>query len=193
MGIISASPLHSLSHGICANETSCAHRLMHAFLTGGHLLQYHIKTKSKVHPVCKVKINLVDAYVCSGYFAALSLPRGQFDPSAPPVPRRYQDGLETDDGEDDTMFMIWYRKQAPSAVGVEPTQGEESLAGFSQAVPPLSAKRHVAIFRARSKLERDAWCWALSCEIERLVRGQKERERKMRERGRLVGIKKGSR
>lgn len=34
----------------------------------------------------------------------------------------------------------------------------------------LKTKHRVLVLKARSKLERDAWCWALNTEIERLSR-----------------------
>lgn len=38
----------------------------------------------------------------------------------------------------------------------------------------LKAKRRVLVLKARSKLERDGWCWALNTEIERLSRSTRE-------------------
>jgi Pleckstrin homology domain len=38
------------------------------------------------------------------------------------------------------------------------------------AAQPLKAKNRVLVLKARSKLERDAWCWALNTEIERFSR-----------------------
>ena len=51
-------------------------------------------------------INLLDAYVTSGYFAALELGEGNkvFEPKA----KRFQDGLETDDTDMDTLIIIRY-------------------------------------------------------------------------------------
>jgi hypothetical protein len=135
-------------------------------------------------------INLIDSYICSGFFAAQVLPEGQFNPDLPPVARRYQDGLETEDPEEDTLFMIWYR---PHAVGAGDETGQSAAAqvhkskGHKNAViPPLSAKSKVMIFRTRSKLERDSWCWALNTEIEKLVRASPERESKLRETGEII-------
>ena len=88
-------------------------RLVQLFLTSSHLVQYLITPKSSLHHRQSKKINLLDAYVTSGYFAALTLPQGQYNASAANVPRRYQDGLEADDPEEDMLFMILYRPQAP--------------------------------------------------------------------------------
>ena len=53
-------------------------------------------------------------------------------------------------------------------------------------MPPLSAKRKVALFRTRSKLERDAWCWALNTEIEKVAHSNPQREIRMRETGDII-------
>ena len=124
-------------------------------------------------------IDLLDAYLCSGYFAAQYLPEGQYDANAPPVARRYQDGLETDDGEEDTLFIVWYRNVKGAAEGVRRNNSGADL-------PPLNAKRKVAIFRTRSKLERDAWVWAINVEIEKVVRASKDREEAVRQAGELL-------
>lgn len=50
-------------------------------------------------------------------------------------------------------------------------------------VPKLNGKRKLLILRARSRLERDGWCWALNSEIERLVRLHSAREAVLRETG----------
>jgi len=138
-------------------------------------VQFHVKPKSPLHTSMRKRINLVDAYICSGYFAALALPQGQYS-TVNATPRRYQDGLEADDPEEDMLFMVWYRPQPPTA--------ENTLS----AVPALSAKRKVIVFRTRSKLERDAWCWALNCEIEKIARAQRVREEMLRDTGGLMKL-----
>ena len=44
----------------------------------------------------------------------------------------------------------------------------------------------MAIFRTRSKLERDAWVWAINVEIEKVVRASKDREEAVRQAGELL-------
>ena len=158
-------------------------------LVSGHLVQYQIKPTMSLHYHKRKPINLIDAYVCSGYFAAQTLPSGQFKPDTPTVARRYADGLEADDPEEDTLFMLWYRPHPVGAgdeTGSSPAAQIHSAKGPSRSavIPPLSAKRSVVLFRTRSKLERDAWCWALNTEIEKLARANPQREIKMREMGR---------
>jgi hypothetical protein len=115
----------------------------------------------------------MDSYVCSGYLAALALRQSEYNPQTPGVARRYSDGFEVDDPEEDILFTIWYRKKRD---------------GAADRVPSLSSKHKLVVFRTRSKVERDAWCWALGCEIEKLVRANKEREAKLRDAGGLVEI-----
>ena len=153
------------------------------FLVAGHLIHFRITPKSSLHQSMQKKTNLMDAYVCSGYLAALGLPQGQYNPTDNMAARRYQDGLETDDPEEDRLFMVWYLPQAAVTNGAI-TLGATPV--MPKAVPALSARKKVLICRTRSKLERDAWCWALNSEIEKIVRAQKEREELLRETGRLM-------
>ena len=161
-------------------------RMVQSFLVSGQLIQYHITPKSLLHTRQFKTINLLDAYVCSGYFAAQTLPKGQYRPNTPAAPRRYQDGLETDDPEEDTLFTVWYRKKAPVVDIVLAGAGDASTP--QNGVPGLASKRKLVIFRTRSKLERDGWCWALNCEIEKMVRLTKGREDKIRGHGGLISV-----
>jgi hypothetical protein len=76
-------------------------------LVHGHLMRFKLSSRSTsiLHSHAKT-INLLDAYVTSGYFAALELDEGRkaFEPMA----RRFQDGLETDDTDMDTLIIIRY-------------------------------------------------------------------------------------
>ncbi|KAG2039604.1 hypothetical protein BDR03DRAFT_1008925 [Suillus americanus] len=146
------------------------YKLVQLFLVSGRLLQYQVSRNSSLR-YQRREINLMDSYVCSGYLAALTLRPGEYHPEIPSVARRYIDGFEADDPEEDILFAIWYRKIRDGAAGN---------------VPSLSAKHKVIVFRTRSRVERDAWCWALGCEIEKLVRANKEREAKLRDAGGLV-------
>ena len=100
-------------------SSAASTRHIQLVLISGHLVQFHITGKySSLHHRKNKVVDLLDAYVCSGYFAAQYLPEGQYDANAPPVARRYQDGLETDDSEKDTLFVLWYRKPAGAAPGL---------------------------------------------------------------------------
>lgn len=137
--------------------------------------------------LAKKKTHLLDAYVCSGYNAALALPEGEYQADGEAAPRRYQDGLEADDRDEDMLFVISYRSRSMFD-GEATAMGPNKPAASTKAVPNLSSKRKLMIIRTRSKLERDAWCWALNCEIEKVVREQMDREERVRESGNLVNF-----
>lgn len=164
-------------------------RHLQMVLVDGHLVQFNIKPTMLLYYQKRKTINLIDAYVCSGYFAAQALPSGQFKADTPVTARRYADGLETDDPEEDTLFMLWYRSHPVGAgdeTGSTPAAQIKKGSARSAVIPPLSAKRKVALFRTRSKLERDAWCWALNTEIEKVAHSNAQREIAMREMGDIV-------
>jgi hypothetical protein len=158
--------------------------MVQLFLVSGSLIEFHITPENAIHKQENKVINLLDAYICSGYFAARALPRGQYNPNITPTPRRYQDGLETDDLEEDTIFTVLYRRKAPF---VDTTLfGSDNTVGAShESAHKLASKRKLVIYRTRSRLERDVWCWALNCEIEKMVRMTRAREERLRENGRL--------
>lgn len=148
------------------------YQLVQLFLVAGRLIQFQVLRDSFLRHKSR-EINLMDSYVCSGHLVALTLWPGEYHPETLSVTRRYFDGFEADDPEEDMLFAIWYRK---------------SRDGATDNVPSLSAKHKVIVFRTRSRVERDAWCWALGCEIEKLVRANKEREAKLRDAGGLVDM-----
>jgi hypothetical protein len=160
------------------------------YLVNGHLVPFRIGSGNALQSVMRKKINLLDAYVCSGYLAALTLPKGQYCPNAPIVARRYEDGVEANDREEDMLIVIRYRKHTPElpqrpGIALVPDSKASNSTSGSQWIPSLSEKHKVLVLRTRSKIERDAWCWALNTEIEKLTRKQTEREEKLRHTGNL--------
>ena len=151
-------------------------------LVQGNLIQYRMAGRKTLHHRRDRLINLLDASVISGYLAAQYLPAGEYDPDAPRVARRYADGLETDDGAEDTLFMLWHRT---TSSGVDEIDRIHQAA--KEAAPPLKMKRKLAIFRTRSKFERDTWVWAINVEIEKVVRTTAGREERIREAGNIPG------
>ncbi|KAF7365311.1 hypothetical protein MVEN_00403100 [Mycena venus] len=127
------------------------YKFVQLFLLPGHLVQFRITPGSSLHLAINQNINLADAYVCSGYFATLNLPNSEHT-SDNALPRRYQDGLETDDPDEETLFMLWYHPQKTAVnVALEVPQAEEADAQKKQAdnstsprVPSLSSKRNDA-------------------------------------------------
>jgi hypothetical protein len=135
-------------------------------LTAGHIVQFSIKPNSSFQRRRKgpASINLAHAYVVSGPFAAQALSKGEYDPNQKVPARRYADGLEVNDAEEDTLFVLWYR---PTSLG----DGlDDAPIKTNTTAPSLSVKKRTVVFRTRSKLERDNWVWALNTEIERYVR-----------------------
>ncbi|KAF9487430.1 hypothetical protein BDN71DRAFT_1458507 [Pleurotus eryngii] len=155
------------------------YKLVQLFLVAGHLVWFRVKANSQLNHRARKNIGLLDAYVGSGYFAVTILPRGQYKADTS-LPRRYQDGLEADDPEEDTIFAVWYLSTTGDALYKPGEIGAHVEVAGAGSVPPLSVKRKVAVFRTRSKIERNTWCWALNCEVEKLVRAQKDRESKLR-------------
>jgi len=145
-----------------------------------------VKPGSSLHKASGKRTNLLDANVYSGYLAALNLPAGQFNPNQPAAPRRYLDGLETDDRDEDMMFVIWYR---PHKSAFDAAQAPTFAPATQASLPALSAKERLLVFRSRSRIERDGWCWALNTEIEKMSRKQTVREEKMRDSGGLIDLK----
>ncbi|KAF5369386.1 hypothetical protein D9758_002548 [Tetrapyrgos nigripes] len=204
------------------------YKLTHLFLLAGTLVQFRISPHHSLHTTMRRnRISLLDAYVFSGYFAAQCLPPGQFDANQEVLPRRYQDGLEVDDKEEDRLFVICYRQSSQAEQGVEekgkeketskpqqnghanpmlaPETGNSTSAASSSKKstgsissstpslalpkpPALDAKRKFAIFRTRSRIERDAWIYALNSEIEKVLRKRKEWEKKVRNDGGLMDL-----
>lgn len=72
-------------------------------LIAGHLVLFHItKTPYALQPASRA-VNLSAAFVYSGVLAAQHLPV-LFNPEI--LPRRYQDGLETDDSDLASTLVI---------------------------------------------------------------------------------------
>ncbi|EJC98002.1 uncharacterized protein FOMMEDRAFT_114825 [Fomitiporia mediterranea MF3/22] len=153
----------------------------HLILIRGTLVIFKVTNDFSLHNHQISRINLIDAYVCSGYYAALALPQEEWDPNAPPIAKLFPDGLETRDRAEDTLFMLWYRPHDTSNINYADAKGDMNMNMI--AVPELHGKKRVMFFRARSRLERDAWCWALNCEIEKIVRRTKVREGRIRNLG----------
>jgi hypothetical protein len=159
------------------------------FLIHGHLIMFHIGKDSSLYKNSAKPINLLDAYVCSGYFAALKLPDGQYDPNMAATARRFPDGLEVDDPDEDALFMIWYRPHPLGHIHSDDLNDEEyATTSPDHPIPNLSSKRELCIFRTRSKLERNTWCWAINSEIDKLSSRFKDREANLRETGELVKL-----
>jgi len=185
-------------------------------LISGHLVRFKLNgSNSGLHSRSHA-INLLDTYVTSGHFAALGLPLEDLDDSR--AARRYQDGLETGDNHRDTLIVLrfvplahsWgphgvladtvclincdrYRERAVDASAGVRLDGrtiddDNPVPGSVKDVPSLNGQQKMLVLRARSKLERDEWCWALNVEMERLVRLHSVRETAVRQQGNVLPL-----
>lgn len=120
--------------------------------------------------------DLKDSYVisqgalCSGWNVASDDPG--YKPGEHFGPRIYEDGLRAADEDEDCCLAIWKRignsdltKKAKGAPAISLLMALDT--GALTLKLSLFA---VVVLRARSKSERDQWAFALNCEIERLVR-----------------------
>ncbi|KAF8271995.1 hypothetical protein EI94DRAFT_1678633 [Lactarius quietus] len=148
------------------------YKLVQLFLVASQLVQFHIQPNSMDFRRQGEPVSLLDAYVISGVFAAQALPQGQYNPNNPITPRLYADGLECDDSEENTLFTVYY-------VSRKIAQAEK--------VPSLKAAKKMMVFRCRSRVERDLWCWAMNTEIEKLARERRDRE-ELRSAGALIPL-----
>lgn len=121
------------------------------------------------------------------------------------VPRVYADGMFSVDDDEDCTFVIRYRPErvnipADPSVCCPASKGSKSeprglttttadrlnAKEAASCVPTLDDKTHKFIaMRARSKIERDLWVRCVTYEIEKIVREDVERERKLKNTGRI--------
>ncbi len=151
-------------------------RLVQLFLVTGQLVRFHIRPQSTHYRRQGKVISLLDAYILSGVLAARALPKGQYNPNNPITPRRYADGLESDDTEENMLFVVFYVPRKVAQAGK---------------VPSLNAAKKMMVFRCRSRVERDVGCWALNTEIEKLAREKRDREEKWRNAGAPIPVDQG--
>ncbi|KAJ1025908.1 hypothetical protein NDA16_002534 [Ustilago loliicola] len=159
-------------------------------------------------------IHLRDAYVYSGKLSEDMLKNGRSDPAQAVsglsgggsnsgkrhrVPRVYADGLFSVDDDEDCTFVIRYRPERvntpadPSVSSLATKEGKATAHGKSTdtaesvaSVPALEDKTHKYIaMRARCKTERDVWVRCIAYEIEKIVRDDVEREKKLKNTGRV--------
>ncbi|KAJ9474366.1 Sporulation-specific protein 71 [Pseudozyma hubeiensis] len=122
------------------------------------------------------------------------------------VPRVYADGMFSVDDDEDCTFVIRYRPERvntpadPSVASLHGKDGRRSGRGAARggaketadaqdaswSVPRLDDKAHKCIaMRARSKVERDLWVRCITYEIEKIVRDDVEREKKLKNTGKV--------
>ncbi|GAA5937484.1 Spo71p [Sporobolomyces koalae] len=155
-------------------------RKRHVLLLPGTLIEFNSVDRDMYgHPVSspyhrrKFTLSLRDCYVYSGSLTSSSLAGSTNTAAWEPAngnqhrfPRCYSttDGLRTVDDEEDCTFVIVRTKHGGDGKNKQ-----------------LNQKGAVRVYRARSKLERDQFVYTLNSAIERLLRGESEREDRLRE------------
>ncbi|TYJ58455.1 hypothetical protein B9479_000662 [Cryptococcus floricola] len=158
-------------------------RSKYMVLTEGSLVSFKITGKNAFHKRKKT-YPLFGAYVYSGLLAHEEI----HEPSNRQAPftseyRVYQDGLQSSDGPEDTTFCV--RLAIPGSSWTAKTVNPWNLGDDEDYTPmPLSkSPQGLLIFRARCKLERDRWVWAINAEMERQARSHLRQEKTLREYG----------
>lgn len=105
-----------------------------------------------------------------------------------PQNRVYQDGLQSTDGAEDTTFcvrLLWPHGPFSPPQPWDLEENRKETGAQANFVPPPLRKepQRLLICRARSKLERDRWVWALNCEKERFARTYVRDEETLRNSG----------
>ncbi|BEJ14793.1 hypothetical protein CspHIS471_0405600 [Cutaneotrichosporon sp. HIS471] len=132
---------------------------------------------------------LFGSFVYSGMLAQDELDANENEQAWDPKNRMYMDGLQSADGAEDTTFCVRILWPHGSFAPPQPWDMEENRKSGAQASftpPPLRTKPlRLLVCRARSKLERDRWVWALNCEKERFARTHVRDEETLRNSGAL--------
>ncbi|KAH8918424.1 hypothetical protein BT69DRAFT_1225419 [Atractiella rhizophila] len=147
-------------------------------IVDGHLLQFLIPPRheavktgqSEVYHQRKNITSLKDCYVYTGRMVNIRYKaNSRFNPAnlqSNNFPRIYPDGLMSIDAEDECTFVI-FRKISNDGKG-------------------LGKRGTARVMRARSKVERDEWVFALNTELEKLVRKDRKHEEGMRDFGKTT-------
>lgn len=133
--------------------------------------------------------SLLDAYIYSGFLAEAELTSVLHEDFWLGEARVYQDGLQCADDVQDCTFVLWLRRVETKRRRLKRIAGtRQAIADADKHYSPVPLGRAPAktlIFRARSKLERDQWIWAIKQDMENQGRVHTERAKRIREDGRV--------
>jgi hypothetical protein len=144
-------------------------------LCNGELIIFHHahrnRTGKEVPTILHEKhlsLSLRDCYVYSGLVTAgdLLYQNRTFDSNSPgrsALPRIYADGYTSHDEDSMTCFVLWHGSRRSIF-----TKRDEEGNTVRRMVTPLGQGGNAVVFKARSRLERDAWVMGIAMEIERL-------------------------
>ncbi|CAG8553080.1 7854_t:CDS:2 [Cetraspora pellucida] len=147
-------------------------------LTRGYLIFYQLQSWSIVgrknrrsYHRQKGIINLLDCYIYSGHLTDHDLPHSstshKLGNEVLYLPRIYSDGMCCFDDDDECTFVVWQGNKH-HVIKRHGTIGLEL-----QKKTTLDSSGKAWIFRARNRIEREEWVWALNVEIERCLMEQK--------------------
>ncbi|RPB10634.1 hypothetical protein P167DRAFT_537550 [Morchella conica CCBAS932] len=144
-------------------------------LCHGEMLIFHHTYRSRtgvelphVHQERHVSLSLRDCYIYSGLITENDLlyQNQTFDSNTPgrhSLPRVYQDGMTSHDEDTMTCFVLWHGMRR----SLFKTTDDDGRT-VRHRVTQLGAAGKCIVFKARSRLERDAWVMSIGMEIERL-------------------------
>ncbi|CUS09091.1 unnamed protein product [Tuber aestivum] len=144
-------------------------------LCHGELLTFHNTYRKNsgaelphIHQERHLSLSLRDCFVYSGLVTESELlyQNQTFDSNTPgrhALPRVYQDGMTSHDEDTMTCFVIWHGMRR----NIFKTKDDEGKT-VRYRVTALGETGKSIVFKARSRLERDAWVMSIGMEIERL-------------------------
>ncbi|KAG0128010.1 hypothetical protein HOY82DRAFT_623252 [Tuber indicum] len=144
-------------------------------LCHGELLTFHNTYRRSsgaelphIHQERHLSLSLRDCYIYSGLITEdeLLYQNQTFDSNTPgrhALPRVYQDGMTSHDGDTMTCFVIWHGMRR----NIFKTKDDGGKT-VRHRVTALGQTGKSIVFKARSRLERDAWVMSIGMEIERL-------------------------
>lgn len=157
-------------------------RRYNVILCNGELLIFQHTTRGRTGKEVRTALQekhitfpLRDCYIYSGLVTSSDLlyQNRTFDSNSPgrhALPRIFADGYTSHDEDSMTCFVLWHGSRR----SVFTKRDEEGGKVATRLVPPLGHTGKTIVFKARSRLERDAWVMSITMEIERLNVGAPE-------------------
>ncbi|CAG8520002.1 7697_t:CDS:2 [Funneliformis mosseae] len=153
----------------------------HHILIRGHLLYYNLYTRSSLSGTAKRQnfhkrrgcIHLTDCYVYSGGITENDLLYSSSsrynisDNGTHKLPRIYPDGMYCFDDDEECTFVIW---QGEQKYCLERDKEKSRNSICLKKTTTLDRPGNIWVFRARSRIEREEWVWAINVEIERALK-----------------------
>ncbi|KIR57141.1 spore wall assembly protein [Cryptococcus gattii Ru294] len=160
-------------------------RLKYMALTQGTFVSFKVTGKASFH-VRKKNYPLFGAYTYSGLLAHEEIHEPHNRDAFFSQYRVYQDGLQSSDGPDDTTFCIRLAISGSHSSENASNPWHSSDNEDHTSIKLSKSPRSLLIFRARSKLERDRWVWAINAEVERQVRAHLDQQNRFRAYGKVI-------